>query len=387
MADWNAKIHILPANAVDCFLIEFNNNECILIDTGFKETYYNYLKPLLIELKKIGKKITLLVITHIDKDHIGGAKRLLEENGHYNNPNIIKIENIWFNGFKNLVFQKKSSDTLNQKQLDKMRIIKANNRMNYIDEMDNNVSASDLKSFETICNELNYPINRQFIDNTVIQSEDIEIGNVSIDVISPNKLKIEKYTMYLEKQLEILFGKDYEINKNEEFMTFFETLMLNDEENIQTTEAISYQNEEDIADWLKINHKNKIYSIVNDVSIGILIKFNDIKMLFTGDLYFEKKYINEKALMVDVLKVPHHGSYWNNCEIMKNFIANNYIISTDGKKYGHPDKNILANIITNNKQNKTMIFNYEIDSINILKNQEQKDKYNYEYIIGNELII
>ena len=49
--------------------------------------------------------------------------------------NIIKIENIWFNGFKNLVFQKKSSDTLNQKQLDKMRIIKANNRMNYIDEM------------------------------------------------------------------------------------------------------------------------------------------------------------------------------------------------------------------------------------------------------------
>lgn len=182
---------------------------------------------------------------------------MLEENGDYNNPNIIKIENIWFNGFKNLVFQKKSSDTLNQKQLDKMRIIKANNRMNYIDEMDNNVSASDLKSFETICNELNYPVNRQFVDNTVIQSEDIEIGNVSIDVISPNKLKIEKYTMYLEKQLEILFGKDYEINKNEEFMTFFETLMLNDEENIQTTEAISYQNEEDIADWLKINHKIK----------------------------------------------------------------------------------------------------------------------------------
>lgn len=54
-------------------------------------------------------------------------------------------------------------------------------------------------------------------------------------------------------------------------------------------------------------------------------------MLFTGDLYFEKKYINEKALMVDVLKVPHHGSYWNNCEIMKNFIANNYIISTEEK--------------------------------------------------------
>lgn len=387
MKEWNAKVDILPANAGDCFLIEFNNDECILIDTGFKETYYEYLKPLLIKLKNKGKKITLLVITHMDKDHIGGAKKLLEENGDYNAPNIIKIENVWFNGFKNLVFQKKLSDILNQKQLDKMRIIKAYNRMNYVDEIDNNVSANDLKAFESICNELHYPINRQFKANTVIQSENIEIGNVYIDVLSPNQLKIERYTEYLEKQLEILFGKDYEINKNEEFITFFEALMLNDEENIQTIETISYQNEKDIADWLKIKHKNKIYSIVNDVSIGILIKFNGIKMLFTGDLYFEKKLRNEKTLIVDVLKVPHHGSYWNNCEIMKNIIADNYIISTDGKKYGHPDKNILANIIINNKQNKTLIFNYEIDDINILKNQEQKDKYNYEYIIGNELII
>ena len=123
MRGWNAKIHILPANAGDCFLIEFNNNECILIDTGFEETYYKYLKPLLIELNEKGKKIILLVITHIDKDHIGGAKKLLEENGDYNIPNIIKIENVWYNGFKNLVFQKKLSDNLEQEQL-----INANNK-------------------------------------------------------------------------------------------------------------------------------------------------------------------------------------------------------------------------------------------------------------------
>lgn len=387
MADWNAKIHILPANAGDCFLIEFNNNECILIDTGFKETYYKYLKPLLIELKRIGKKITLLVITHIDKDHIGGARKLLEENGDFYNPSIIKIENIWFNGFKNLIFHNNLSDIINQRQLNKMRIIKANNRMNYFDEIDSNVSANDLKSFEIICNELKYPVNRQFPKNTVIQFENIKVGSASIDVISPNKLKIKRYTEYLEKQLEILFGKDYEINKSEEFMTFLETLMLNDEECIQTTETISGQIEKDIIDWLKINHKKHTYSIVNDVSIGILIKFNDKKMIFTGDLYFEKKDNEGRILMVDVLKVPHHGSYWNNCEIMENVIANNYIISTDGKRYGHPDKNILANIIINNKQKKKIIFNYDINNMQILKEQEQKNKYNYECVISNELII
>jgi len=77
MERWNVKIHILPANSGDCFLIEFNNDECIIIDMGFKDTYYKYLKPLLISLKNKGKKISLLVITHIDKDHIGGMQEIL----------------------------------------------------------------------------------------------------------------------------------------------------------------------------------------------------------------------------------------------------------------------------------------------------------------------
>ena len=167
----------------------------------------------------------------------------------------------------------------------------------------------------------------------------------------------------------------------------FFTNNLNNEECIETTETISDQIDKDIIDWLKLNHKKRIYSIVNDVSIGILIKFNDIKMVFTGDLYFEKKHNIEKILKVDILKIPHHGSYWNNREIMENIIASNYIISTDGKKYGHPDKSILADIIINNKNNKKLIFNYDIDNIQILKEEEQKNKYNYESIISNELII
>ena len=71
-----------------------------------------------------------------------------------------------------------------------MRIIKAHNQMNYIDEIHNKVSANDLKAFESICNELHYLINRQFNDNTVIQYQNIKIGNVCIDVLSPNQLKI-----------------------------------------------------------------------------------------------------------------------------------------------------------------------------------------------------
>ena len=36
---------------------------------------------------------------------------------------------------------------------------------------------------------------------------------------------------------------------------------------------------------------------------------------------------------------------------------------------------------------KKLIFNYDIDNIRILKEEEEKNKYNYECIISNELII
>ena len=50
-----------------------------------------------IQLRNDGKAIDLLVVTHIDNDHIGGIIELLKENGSNENPHIIEIRNIWHN--------------------------------------------------------------------------------------------------------------------------------------------------------------------------------------------------------------------------------------------------------------------------------------------------
>lgn len=102
----NCIIHFLPAKAGDCFVIEFVNKECIIIDCGFKSTYKKYLRPLLINLKNKGCRVTLLLITHIDQDHIEGAIAFLQDNGLANEPNIISIDNIWFNGFFNTLLNR-----------------------------------------------------------------------------------------------------------------------------------------------------------------------------------------------------------------------------------------------------------------------------------------
>lgn len=96
-------IHLLKAESGDCVLLQLANKRCILIDCGYKSTYEYELKPLLLRLSSEDYVISLLIITHYDEDHIGGAISFLKDNGDNLNPNIIQIEEIWFNGIFNLI--------------------------------------------------------------------------------------------------------------------------------------------------------------------------------------------------------------------------------------------------------------------------------------------
>lgn len=73
---------MFPALQGDCFFISFNDEKKthILIDGGFEETYHQFLKIRLIEIAEKGEEIALLVVTHIDADHIEGIIELFKEN-------------------------------------------------------------------------------------------------------------------------------------------------------------------------------------------------------------------------------------------------------------------------------------------------------------------
>mgnify|MGYP000209874703 CR=1 FL=1 len=101
------EIEVLPANEGDCILITIEKEDIhILIDGGTAETYRNYLKTRLIQLKNEGKVIDLLIVTHIDNDHIGGIIELFKENGSDMDSKIIRIRNIWHNSYRHLQFEK-----------------------------------------------------------------------------------------------------------------------------------------------------------------------------------------------------------------------------------------------------------------------------------------
>ncbi|MGL5125525.1 MAG: hypothetical protein ACRC6U_05990, partial [Fusobacteriaceae bacterium] len=94
-----------------------------------------------------------------------------------------------------------------------------------------------------------------------------------------------------------------------------------------------------------------------------------------------KEYKNN--LNFELIKLPHHGSNYN---ITKDFInlvnCKEYLISTNSNKHNHPDLDVLANLIIKQDE-KTFVFNYNINQASLINNDLWKTKYKYKLIIGN----
>lgn len=386
-------VHFLPALGGDCTLLEFDNKECILIDCGYKSTYEQELKPLLVELNNRGYKIKLLIVSHIDADHIQGAIRFLEDNGEAQNPKVIAIENIWFNGFystlfMNDVFEKHKSELISDAQKEKMRIAQGQMEMQSIPERAM-ISAMQSKSFEVLCSELGYCVNYQFAKQVVKRNPDndvkspndkIRLGAFDITVLSPNDGLIDKLANELNIELIKMFGKKYQINENHLFLDFYEKLMLlKKEEPISSNVLISAKSDE-IESWLGTSTLAAMND-VNQASIVVQIEYKGMKMLFTGDSDSELWH-DFLEPYYDVIKISHHGTLKPNLCLIKKTVGKHILISTNGKKYGHPEKDLVANLILHNKGE--LHFNYDINIKDVVL--ENQGKYNYKASFRNSII-
>ena len=102
------QLELFPALGGDCILISFEKIDYrILIDGGYKETFSCALVPALKELGAKGKGIDLLVVTHVDNDHIMGIIGLFQA---LKIQEIeIEIREIWYNGYRHLFTDSKQA--------------------------------------------------------------------------------------------------------------------------------------------------------------------------------------------------------------------------------------------------------------------------------------
>ncbi|NLV22075.1 MAG: MBL fold metallo-hydrolase [Syntrophomonadaceae bacterium] len=386
-------VHFLPAKAGDCFVVEFDNRECILIDCGYKSTYETELKPLLIDLKHKGCRVILMLITHIDLDHIEGAITFLHENGPASAPNIIEVENIWFNGFFNTLFmredfQERKRAVIGDLQRKRMNMILAQLSMQ-IDGDDGPISAAHSRSFEELCAQNGYRVNAQFVDHIVKRNADcrdklvdhsIQIGECRLIVLSPNEASLDRLANKLNIEMIRNFGVHYELSDHTEFAVLFERLMELQIEPCDFEEYIS-SSEPRLERWLETSTLAQMNE-VNNASIVIEIEYKGLRLLFTGDSDSDS-WADFLWDEYDLIKISHHGTTKPNIMLLEKAKGRTILISTDGGRQNrHPENDLLARAILNG--NKTIYFNYDIRQKQEL--MVMQEKYEFSSMFGHREI-
>ena len=354
-------INLIKAESGDCFLIQFDNKICILIDCGYKCTYDKYLKPLLVQLAHQNYRIGLFIVTHYDSDHIGGAISFIRDNGYSNAPKIIPIDNIWFNGIFSLL---KSSKLLISHLLEKVSDDQSQ-KCKFLTEClkrhiclagEGQISAQNSECFEKLCSKYEYRLNNGTANWEVLYGTYLKLENdIVVKCLNPSVTQIRELEKWIDSECIKKLGTHYELEKSE-FIDFLTSMILAQcKENDSQFKSIPIAaRAPKLDDWIN-SSKLSPMNIVNRSSIVVEISYQDKNLLFTGDSE-SSDWISKAKEKYDVVKLSHHGTTKPNIELLNYITFNSAIISTNGRR-NHPEKALLARLIKNKVSN--IYFNYE----------------------------
>ncbi|MFB9052295.1 ComEC/Rec2 family competence protein [Formosa undariae] len=338
------KIKFIKAHNGDSIIISFKDtnekNRNILIDGGMPKTYYGSgkygdLYDTIEQIKIKEEKIDLLILTHIDEDHIGGLKKWFEKD----KDAFEIIEKVWFNSGRSIA--------------------------KYFDEEENKELIETLKIFETTQTSVpqaivfeDYIEKFNVWDKEILKTgQTVNQNGVEIKLLSPN-----------DKALKRLL-KEYKKPKH----------------NYQTSGASTDWNTS-ISDFIK-EENNPNYkleedgSVPNGSSIAFILTFESKNYLFLGDAHpsiiidslKDLGYTKENPIKLEFLKVSHHGSCKNtNQELLELIKADNYVISSNSEVHGLPNKRTIARLINHNS-NSNIHFNYDSVRQNIFNEKDFED--------------
>ena len=102
------KLIVVQAEFGDCLMLQSSDGSnpiSILIDGGPSQTYEKHLKPTLNTILP-GRNLDLVILSHIDNDHVLGLLDLFEEIKREKESGcseVLKVSNLWHNSFSDLI--------------------------------------------------------------------------------------------------------------------------------------------------------------------------------------------------------------------------------------------------------------------------------------------
>lgn len=317
-------IEVLHAHEGDCIFITISDKEKvynIIVDSGVKSTYQcidrkrriqdGPLKCKINEYREKRQIIDLVILTHVDEDHIGGIVEWIAKD----DAALEMMATIWLNNGEQVVIPDYSSllHTIS-KGCDLDKLLRDANKI---------------------------------IVNHIVKGRVFEIPHGYITILSPtvvaHNVIAEQWNGKVQNKTPNDYGKpikellDYEFGKGDTSIT--------------NNSSISFLLEVDGRKDLLLGDAD-----VTDVCLALE----------------ELGYNNDNPLCCRTVKLAHHGSRNNFSEHFLDLVkADVFIFSSNGNYYGHPDKEVFARII--DKTDSKVYFNYKDRVQKIICEEDMKD--------------
>ncbi len=316
-------VEVLPAAYGDCLWIECLRDGArpwrMIVDGGPPEAAAA-LTSRVDALPAGEREIDVVVITHIDSDHIGGVLPLLERSD-------VTFGDVWFNGLPQLPEDEGLQTRSVAEGEDLVQLLTGATRAGAL------------------------PWNRVVDGNAIVTPDDRTVreltppGGPRITLLSPTPKRLRALRRKWEAELARVQRGESE----------------------ETELAMPAEPLDDLAALAGTKTANDT-SVPNGSSIAFLLEHRGASCLFGADAFPSVlggalwALVNARGgtpIEVDAVKVPHHGSQKNvSANALALVPAKHYVISTSGERFGHPDDIALARVVTSAPRGSMVWFNY-----------------------------
>lgn len=352
------RVEMLPALHGDCLFVEYGDakrTRRMLVDGG-PIGAFEALQHRLDALPAGDRRFELMVLSHVDTDHIDGLVRLFANP----KPWSFVVKDVWFNGWRHL---EQAHGLLGGKQGEFFSALLAR-------RLDDGCWNGAFKG-----------------DAVVVRDEDALpehslVGGMKLTLLSPTVPKLDTMRDAWRKDI----GDAIEPGDLDAAWA-----LLAQQKRYLPGQGLLGSTPD--LDALLAKQSRPDNAAANGSSIAFLAEFGGKSCLFLADAHPDVVCTSLKRLLaarglkrlaVDAVKVAHHGSKGNTTDELMSLIESpRFLFSTNGAQFGHPDQEAVRRVIGRSIYNKPRLyFNYmtdhnrEWDSANLQKNLKYTAEYN-----------
>ena len=354
------EITSLPAKQGDAIWIKWGDAAAphqMIIDMGTR-TIGKGIRDIFEALPADRRHLDLLVISHVDADHIGGVLTCLSEADPLDG---LDVDDIWFNGFAHL----SGGTVVPGPGLEPMGPVQGERLSKWLRGQVWN------KKFGGA------PVVR--VPGQPLKTASLHDG-LKLTVLGPTPSRL---TSFIDK------WKD-DVHEAIEKGSLDEDIVSPGLEIMGSNDPPILEQPGDLKD-LAEKDNGVDGSLANGSSIALLLQYKGRKIILSGDAFADdlvdgiNAFSPVEKLKLDVFKLPHHGSKKNvHINLIQSVDCDNWLISTDGTRFKHPDAEAIARIISFGSHAKPLVsFNVPSKFNEWWKKQEWIDMYNYEVMYGD----